>query len=54
MIDDKKRLSVNKTWYALQIARNARLSLDSGGIDDIVFKSIVKITRANIILPWKW
>ena len=38
MIDDDKRSSANKTWYALKIARNTRLNPDSGGTDDIVSK----------------
>ena len=51
IVEDEKRSSVNKTWYALKLARDARLN--PGGGNDI-FTNVVKISRSNIIGPWKW
>ncbi len=51
IVDDEKRFSVNKTWYALKLARDARHN-PRGTCD--IFNNVVKISRSNIIGPWKW
>jgi hypothetical protein len=44
IVDDEKRSNVNKTWYALKLARNARLNPEGAGNS---FINVVKISRSN-------
>ncbi len=53
IVDDDKRSVVNKTWYAMKLARKARLNPDLGPTTDI-FSNFEKISGSNIIGPWKW
>ena len=55
VVDEDKRASVNKTWFALRSARKARLQA-SDTVDNFSnnFNNNFKIARANIIGPWKW
>jgi len=54
LADEEKRMEVNKTWCALRHARRARLQPDQGQSGDHVFYNASKISRANVIGPWKW
>ena len=54
IVEDEKRSSVNKTWYAFKLARNTRLNPGGAGGAGDIFNNVVKITRSSIIGPWKW
>ena len=54
LVDDNKRMIVNKTWCTLRNARRGNYQSTQDNISDSIFNNVVKVGRAKILGPWKW
>ena len=54
LVDDNKRVTVNKTWCTLRNARRDEFQTSQENPLDNIFNNSVKVDRAKILGPWKW
>jgi hypothetical protein len=54
LVDDNKRMIVNKTWCTLRNARRGNFEISQENVSESIFNNVVKVGRAKILGPWKW